>query len=67
VSPEERELLQAVLEALTLPFAVDDYERRMVERADWARTTIKGVLAEGDPAWHANYLRRKLDDDEAGK
>lgn len=67
MSPAERELLQAVLEALTLPFDAPGYDRRMLERADWARVSIKGALDEGDTAWHADYLRRKLRDEEAGK
>jgi hypothetical protein len=65
VSPEERELLQAVLEALTLSYGAGDYDRRLADRASWARTTIKGVLEDGDPAWHADYLRRKLAAEEA--
>jgi hypothetical protein len=67
VSAEERELLQAVLEALTLDPGDLDYERRLSERAAWARTTLRGVLEDGDPAWHADYLRRKLRDEEAGR
>ncbi|MFF4566180.1 hypothetical protein [Streptomyces sp. NPDC001435] len=63
----ERELLQAVLEALTLPYGAGDYDRRLRERAGWARTTLKGVLEDGDPAWHADYLRRKMRDEEAGR
>jgi hypothetical protein len=65
VSPAERELLTAVLEALTLPFDADGYEKRMVARADWVRCTLKGVLEEGDLEWHADWLRRKLRDEEA--
>ena len=63
----ERELLQAVLEALTLPYDVDGYDRRLLERADWARATVKGVLADdpADMAWNADYLRSKLAAEEA--
>jgi hypothetical protein len=67
VTAEERELLQAVLEALTLPYSTAGYDRRLSERAAWARTTLQGVLEDGDPAWHATYLRRKLRDEEAGR
>ncbi|MEU6552080.1 hypothetical protein ABZ915_17615 [Streptomyces sp. NPDC046915] len=62
---DERELLQAVLEALTLPYSVDGYQRRLVNRAGWVCTTLKGALEEGDVAWHADYLRRKMRDEEA--
>jgi hypothetical protein len=65
VSAEERELLTAVLEALTLPFDADRYEWRLQDRASWVRSTLKGYLDEGDPGWHADYLRRKLRDEEA--
>jgi hypothetical protein len=65
VSPAERELLAAVVEALTLPYSDDGYERRMVDRAVWVNTTLKGVLEEGDVEWHTDYLRRKLRDEEA--
>lgn len=65
MTAEERELLAAVLEAVTLPYSVDGFERRIVVRADWVRATLKGVLEEGDPEWHADYLRRKLRDEEA--
>jgi hypothetical protein len=61
----ERELLEAVLDALTLPHGTDRYERRILDRVAWVRTTLKGVLGEGDPGWHADYLRRKLREEEA--
>jgi hypothetical protein len=65
----ERELLQAVLEALTLPFEVDDYDRRILERARIARVVVREALAE-DPARLAenvDFLRRKLRDEEVGR
>jgi hypothetical protein len=65
VSPAERELLVAVQEALTVPYSVDRYERRLADRAGWVRATLKGFLDEGDPEWHAEYLRRKLREEEA--
>lgn len=64
---ELRALLAAVLDALTLPYDTDDYEKRIVDRAVWAQTTIKGALEE-DPAgigWNADFLRRKLAAEEA--
>ncbi|MFJ8495628.1 hypothetical protein ACIRBZ_45970 [Streptomyces sp. NPDC094038] len=64
MSPAERdlrELLEAVCEALTVP-GEDLNRRRLVERALWARTTIRGALDE-DPA-DVGYLRRKMADEE---
>ena len=61
----ERDLLVAVMEALTLPFGASAYERRIAGRADWVCATLKGVLVDGDPEWHADYLRRKLREEEA--
>jgi hypothetical protein len=60
-----RELLSAVLEALTVPFDVDS-DRRLVDRAMWARTTIRGALDEApeDLAWSVGYLRRKMAEEE---
>jgi hypothetical protein len=67
VSAAERELLAAVLEALTLPYDADGYDRRLLERAAWAKTALKGALNE-DPAdigWNADYLRGRLRAEEA--
>ena len=44
-----RQLLEAVLEAVTLPYDGPDHARRMETRADWVRATVKGALEE-DPA-----------------
>jgi hypothetical protein len=58
----ERELLQAVVEALTLPEGTPDYLSRLADRAMWVRVTVKGALEE-DPAgigWNADYLRSKM-------
>jgi hypothetical protein len=65
----ERELLAAVLEALTLPFEVDDYDRRIVERAAVARVVVREALAEepGRLAENADYLRSKMREEEAGR
>ncbi|MFL4904853.1 hypothetical protein ACJ6WF_17100 [Streptomyces sp. MMS24-I2-30] len=61
----ERALLKAVLEALTLPYSVPGYDRRMLDRADWARTAVKGALQDGVTLWDADYLREKLRKEEA--
>lgn len=65
----ERQLLQAVLEALTLPYSAADYDRRLSERASWARTVLDAVVTDPaeDIAWNAAYLRRKMRAEEAGK
>ncbi|WP_327342732.1 hypothetical protein [Streptomyces europaeiscabiei] len=57
-----RDLLTVVLDALTLPYGTEDYDRRMAGRMGWAQTAVKGALAD-DPAdigWNADYLRGKL-------
>ncbi|MFF3330002.1 hypothetical protein ACFYWX_10655 [Streptomyces sp. NPDC002888] len=61
-----RDLLSVVLEALTVPTGPDS-GRRLDDRALWVRVTVKGVLEEGpeDVAWNADYLRRKLAEEEA--
>lgn len=62
-----RQLLEAVLEAVTLPHDGLEHARRMETRADWVRATLKGALAE-DPVnigWSADYLRGKLRAEEA--
>jgi hypothetical protein len=57
-----RALLSAVLDALTLPFDTPDYERRILDRAALARTTVGPALAEApaDLGWNADWLRSKL-------
>ena len=62
-----RNLLEAVLEAVTLPHDTAEHARRMETRADWVRATVKGALAE-DPAdigWNADFLRGRLRAEEA--
>ncbi|MEV8396103.1 hypothetical protein ACFVAF_34685 [Streptomyces sp. NPDC057596] len=57
-----RNLLEAVADALTLPYDTDRYEQQLAERAGWALTTIRGALDE-DPAdigWNADYLRSRF-------
>ena len=57
-----RQLVAVVLAALTLPYDTPRYDRRVLDRAMWARTAVKGALEE-DPAdvgWNADWLRSKL-------
>jgi hypothetical protein len=66
----ERELLEAVLEALSLPFEAPDYDQRLKDRAGLARVVIREALAEAAErpdafTWNAGWLRRKLRDEEA--
>lgn len=66
-APELRALLAVVLDALTLPYDTPDYGRRILDRAMWARTAVKGALTE-DPAdigWEADFLRGKLAAEQA--
>ncbi|MFC8985160.1 hypothetical protein [Streptomyces sp. NPDC057115] len=56
-----RLLLEAVADALTLPFDTPNYERRLAERAAWAETVVR-VALDGNPAeigWNADFLRSK--------
>ncbi|MFJ2568159.1 hypothetical protein ACIO02_35440 [Streptomyces sp. NPDC087568] len=56
-----RALLTVVLDALTLPHDVPDYEARILDRAAWART-MRAALDEDprDLGWNVDYLRAKL-------
>lgn len=62
---DDRTLLQAVLEALSLPYpaTVGDsevYSRILEDRVMDARVALEGVLQRGDdPGWSADYLRAK--------
>lgn len=66
VTDPTRALLEALLEALAIPFpaAVGDseaYERVLLERVMHARTALSGVLNRADdPGWSAAYLRQRL-------
>jgi phosphoglycerate-specific signal transduction histidine kinase len=64
---ELRDLLAAVLDALTLPYDVDDYQQRLTNRAGWAHTVIKAVVDSDreDVGWNADFLRAKLAAEEA--
>lgn len=56
-----RLLLEAVADALTLPFDTPNYERRLAERAAWAKTVVRVALDEHPSGigWNADYLRSK--------
>ncbi|MFJ5027784.1 hypothetical protein ACIQB5_06745 [Streptomyces sp. NPDC088560] len=62
----DRELLEAVLEALDIPHpaTVGDSEvhaRILLDRVMDARVALEGVLRRGDDAgWSADYLRARL-------
>ena len=62
-----RALLEVVLDAIALPFDAHDYDRRILNRTSWVRSTVKGALEE-DPAdlgWNGDYLRGKLTAEQA--
>ncbi|MCF0087146.1 MULTISPECIES: hypothetical protein [unclassified Streptomyces] len=57
-----RALLEAVADALTLPYTAPNHDRRIVDRAGRALTVLRGALDE-DPAdipWNTDYLRSDL-------
>lgn len=57
-----RALLEAVRDAITLPFDTPEYDQRLLERAGIARVITEAALA-GDPAGlglEADYLRHQL-------
>jgi hypothetical protein len=62
-----RDLLAAVLEALTLPHDAPDHDRRLLERAALARTVTHAALTEEPDrlAWHTGYLRHRLAQEQA--
>ncbi|MGW3632278.1 hypothetical protein ACWD7F_19295 [Streptomyces sp. NPDC005122] len=61
-----RALLEAVFEALTVP-GDDPTDSRLIDRAVWARLTVRGALDEepDNVGWNAGYLRRKMAAEEA--
>ncbi|MEU9406224.1 hypothetical protein AB0E08_11025 [Streptomyces sp. NPDC048281] len=66
-SSDVRALLDAVVEAITLPYDAHDYERRLLERARIARSLVTAAFRE-DPTelgWNADYLRRRLAAEQA--
>jgi hypothetical protein len=64
-----RELLAAVVEALTLPHELEDYDARILRRASLARVVAREALAEKPDSvgWNADYLRVKLRAEERGE
>ncbi|MDX3068814.1 hypothetical protein PV518_42870 [Streptomyces sp. ND04-05B] len=63
-----RQLLAVVLDALNIPHGTPGYDRRLAERAMWARIAIKGALEENpaDIGWEADFLRGRLRAEETG-
>ncbi|MHC3471196.1 hypothetical protein ACYF6T_21215 [Streptomyces sp. 7R007] len=61
-----RDLLAAVLDALTLDYGVDDYGERLKVRAGLAKIVLRDGLDEADRiGWNADWLRGKLRAEEA--
>ena len=61
-----RNLLDAVLEALTLDYAVDDYDERIKNRAGLAQVVLRdGLDAPDRIGWNADWLRSKLTAEQA--
>ncbi|MDK1348272.1 hypothetical protein QNO09_34350 [Streptomyces sp. 378] len=59
---ELRALLDSVLDALTLPHDLDDYDARILRRAGLARVVVRCALDE-NPAnigWNADHLSAQL-------
>jgi hypothetical protein len=57
-----RDLLAAILEAVTLPCDAPEHARRMEIRAMWVHTALKGALEEdlADIGWDARFLRSRI-------
>ncbi|MFJ8603411.1 hypothetical protein ACIREM_32835 [Streptomyces shenzhenensis] len=57
-----RALLETVVQALTLPYDLDDYDARILRRADLVRVLVREALAEqpGNLGWNLVYLRNQL-------
>lgn len=66
MTAEDRTLLQAVLEAIAIPYpaTVGDsevHDRILADRVMDARIALENVLQHGDdPGWAADYLRARL-------
>ncbi|MCT9078815.1 hypothetical protein [Streptomyces fulvoviolaceus] len=62
----ERDLLQAVLEALDIPAPAtvgdaEAHDRILLDRVLDAKVALEGVLRRGDePGWSADYLRSRI-------
>lgn len=63
----ERALLEAVVEALTLPHDAPGYSKRIEDRAAIAMVVARDALAgnPADLAWNADWLRQKLREEGA--
>ena len=60
-----RDLLAAVLDALTLDYGVDDYDERIKDRAGLAKVVLRDGLDEPTRVgWNADWLRHKLREEE---
>lgn len=61
-----RALLAAVLDALTLPLDLADYDTRILRRASLARVLAREALAEqpSNLGWNVDHLRNQLAQEE---
>ncbi|NJP73199.1 hypothetical protein [Streptomyces sp. C1-2] len=68
LTPEVRDLLAAVLEAIDLPHpataaGAETHDRLLAARAMHARIALRNLLDDGPdlgPGWNARYLRERL-------
>ncbi|RMB81296.1 hypothetical protein [Streptomyces shenzhenensis] len=62
-----RALLETVVQALTLPYDLDDYDARILRRAGLVRVLVREALAEqpGNLGWNLDYLRNQLNAEQA--
>lgn len=63
---ELRDLLAAVLDAVTLDYDTPDYDQRIKERAGLAKVVLRDGLGAVDRiGWNADWLRSKLTAEQA--
>ncbi|MCM1976802.1 MULTISPECIES: hypothetical protein [unclassified Streptomyces] len=62
-----RALLATVVDALTLPYDLDDYDQRLLRRAGLVRVLVSEALKENPDSlgWNVDYLRTKLTAEQA--
>jgi hypothetical protein len=62
-----RALLATVVDALTLPYDLDDYDQRLLRRAGLVRVLVSEALKETPDSlgWNVDYLRTKLTAEQA--
>ena len=61
-----RKLLEAVLDAVTLPYDTPDYDERIKERAGLVKVVLRDGLDTADRiGWNADWLRAKLTAEQA--